>query len=160
MERIFDLFEALPPEIAAFVISMLPITEVRGGLIFSAVMNLPFLQAFLICLAGNILPVPLILFFLRKILRLMDRNKHTAKLVHWLEGKARKAEKKIHTYELFGLFVLVAIPLPGTGAWTGSLVAVIFDIQIKRAFPTIALGVLTAALIMSLISYFIPGLFF
>jgi uncharacterized membrane protein len=81
-------------------------------------------------------------------------------VIRWLEDKARRAEKKIGRYELLGLFLLVAIPLPGTGAWTGSLVSVIFDIRIKRAFPVIAAGVVAAGAIMSVVSYLIPGLFF
>jgi uncharacterized membrane protein len=109
---------------------------------------------------GNILPVPFILFFLRKIFRLLEKNRHTAKLVLWLEGKAKKAEKKIGKYELLGLFLFVAIPLPGTGAWTGSLIAAVFDMRIKRAFPAIAAGVVCAGVIMSVVSYLIPGLFF
>jgi uncharacterized membrane protein len=81
-------------------------------------------------------------------------------VIRWLEDKARRAEKKIGRYELLGLFLLVAIPLPGTGAWTGSLVSAVFDIRIKRAFPAIAAGVVAAGVIMSMISYLIPGLFF
>jgi uncharacterized membrane protein len=109
---------------------------------------------------GNILPVPFILFFLRKVFKLLEKNRYTAKLILWLEDKAKRAEKKIGKYELLGLFLLVAIPLPGTGAWTGSLVAVVFDMQIKRAFPAIAAGVVGAGVIMSVVSYLIPGLFF
>jgi uncharacterized membrane protein len=161
MEKIFDLFTSFPPEWAAFFISMFPVTELRGGLIFSAWTKIPFVSAFLICFLGNILPVPFILLFLRKLLQFLERFRLTAGIVAKLEAKARKAEKKIKKYELLGLFVLVAVPLPGTGAWTGSLVAVIFDIQIKRAFPSIALGILGAGAIMALITYLIiPGLFF
>jgi uncharacterized membrane protein len=141
--------------------SMLPVVELRGGLIFASASGVPFWEAFIICCAGNILPVPFILFFLRRIFSLLEKNRHTAKLISWLEDKAKKAERRIGKYELLGLFLLVAVPLPGTGAWTGSLVAVIFDMRVKRAFPAIAAGVVAAGVIMSVVSYFIiPGMFF
>jgi uncharacterized membrane protein len=144
----------------AFLMSMLPVVELRGGLIFASASGVPFPEAFLVCCIGNILPVPFILLFLRAVFRLLEKNRHTAKLIRWLEDKAKRAEKKIGKYELLGLFLFVAIPLPGTGAWTGSLVAAIFDMRVKRALPVIAAGVVTAGVIMSVISYLIPGLFF
>jgi uncharacterized membrane protein len=139
---------------------MLPLSELRGGLIYAAACGIPFAQAFIICLVGNILPVPFLLLFLRKIFDFLEKYKRTARLVLKLEEKAKKVEAKIHRFELVGLFIWSAIPLPGTGAWTAVLVAVIFDIQIKRAFPAIALGTLTAGILMSVFSYLIPGLFF
>jgi uncharacterized membrane protein len=140
--------------------SMLPIVELRGGLIFASASGVPFWEAFILCCAGNILPVPFILLFLRKIFKLLERSRRTAKLVLWLEDKAKRAEKKIGKYETLGLFLFVAVPLPGTGAWTGALIAAIFDMRIKRAFPAIAAGVVGAGVIMSVVSYLIPGLFF
>ncbi|MDR3364501.1 MAG: small multi-drug export protein [Clostridiales Family XIII bacterium] len=161
MNQIYDFFlNTLPPELAAFIISMLPVVELRGGLIFAALAGIPFGKAFLLCYLGNILPIPFILLFLRKIFSWLERFEPTEKIVRKLEEKARKAGKKLGTYELLGLFILVAVPLPGTGGWTGALVSVIFDIQIKRAFPAIALGILAAGGIMGLITYFIPGLFY
>jgi uncharacterized membrane protein len=144
----------------AFLMSMLPVVELRGGLIFASASGIPFPEAFAVCCIGNILPVPFILIFLRKVFRLLERFRYTARLVRWLEDKAKRAEKKIGKYELLGLFLLVMIPLPGTGAWTGSLVAAIFDMRIKRALPTIACGVVAAGVIMSVFSYLVPGLFF
>jgi uncharacterized membrane protein len=140
--------------------SMLPVVELRGGLIFASASGVPFPEAFILCCIGNILPIPFILLFLRKIFTLMERNRHTAKLMHWLEDKAKRAEKKLGRYELLGLYLFVALPLPGTGAWTGALIAAVFDMRIKRALPVIAAGVVTAGVIMSVFSYLIPGLFF
>ena len=161
MSQLYDLFaNAFPPELAAFIISMLPVVELRGGLIFSALLGIPFAKAFLLCYLGNILPIPFILLFLRQIFALLRRFKPTSRLVCKLEEKARKGGKKLGRYELLGLFIFVAVPLPGTGGWTGSLISVILDLQIRRAFPTIALGVLAAGGIMSLFTYLIPGLFF
>jgi uncharacterized membrane protein len=144
----------------AFLMSMLPVIELRGGLIFASASGIPFPEAFLVCFLGNVLPIPFILLFLRKVLDVLGRYRYTARLVAWLEDKAKRAEKKIGKYELLGLFILVAIPLPGTGAWTGALVASIFDMRIKRALPVIICGVLAAGVIMSVFSYLMPGLFF
>jgi uncharacterized membrane protein len=139
--------------------SMLPVVELRGGLIFASASGVPFPEAFLLCCLGNILPIPFILFFLRKIFNILEKNRHTARLVLWLEDKAKRAETKLGKYEMFGLFLFVAIPLPGPGAWTGALIASIFDMRIKRAFPAIALGVVGAGVIMSVLSYLAPEMF-
>ncbi len=147
-------------EIHAFFLSMLPVIELRGGILYAAARDIPFVTAFVICLIGNILPIPFILLFTRRVFKLLERFRYTEKMVHWLENKARKKGGALEKYQLWGLFMLVAIPLPGTGAWTGALVATLFDLQIRRSFPTISLGVVAAGLIMSLISYLIPGLFF
>jgi len=158
-----ELIETLKsvPELHAFLISMLPVVELRGGLPYAAfVAHIPFVRAFIVCYLGNIFPVPFILLFLRKFFALLEKNRFTAKIVQKLLDKAHRAEEKVRKYELLGLFLFVAIPLPGTGAWTGSLIAVVLDIQMKRAIPAIALGVLTAGIIMSVGSYLIPGLFF
>jgi uncharacterized membrane protein len=140
--------------------SMLPVLELRGGLIYASASGIPFWQGFIICFVGNVLPIPFILIFLRKIFDLLRRNRHTTRIVAKLEDKAHRAEEKIRKYELVGLYTFVAIPLPGTGAWTGALIAVVLDLQMKRALPAIILGVLTAGVIMSIISYAIPGFFF
>ena len=160
-EALYSFFaNYLPPELAAFIISMLPVVELRGGLIFSAALGIPFAKAFLLCYLGNIVPIPFILLFLRKIFSWLERWKLTSRLVRKLEEKARKGAAKLGRFELIGLFVFVAIPLPGTGGWTGSLIAAIIDMQIKRAFAAIALGILAAGGIMSVLTYLIPGLFF
>jgi len=148
----------MPPLLIAFLISMLPIIELRGGLIYASAAGIPYWEAMIACCAGNILPVPFILLFIRAIFRFMERWKYTAKIVIKLEKKAEAAEKKIHKYALPGLFIFVAIPLPGSGAWTGALIAAVFNMRIKRAFPTIALGTVGAGVIMSVLAFLIPGL--
>ena len=144
----------------AFLISMLPIVELRGGIVYAAARGVPFALAFLICFFGNILPVPFILLFIRNIFAWLERFKHTKSVVMKLENRARAKSDTVRKYQLFGLFLLVAIPLPGTGAWMGALVAAVLDLRIKKSFPVIALGVLSAGIIMSVLSYLIPGLFF
>lgn len=143
--------------LTAFLISMAPVVELRGGIIYAAASGIPFIEAFVVCLMGNIFPVPFIILFTRRVFTYLSRFKRAGNMVCWMESHARgKAWSK---YTMLGLFVLVAIPLPGTGAWTGSLVAVALDMRMKRAFPVIALGVLAAGIIMSVVSFYIPGLF-
>ena len=152
----------LAKDISAFFISMVPLIELRGGIIYAAAQGIPFWRAFIICCLANILPVPVILLFLRKIFSFLERFKYTKKMVLALERRARakaKSEKFIK-YRAWGLFAFVAIPLPGTGAWTGSLIAVIMDMPIKKSFLAIASGVVGAGVIMSVLSFLIPGLFF
>ncbi|MCL1866850.1 MAG: small multi-drug export protein [Oscillospiraceae bacterium] len=144
----------------AFGISMLPIIELRGGIPYAMLNGIPFWEAFLVCFAGNILPVPFILFFIRIIFDFMEKLKITEKLIKKLRGIAEAKSDKVKKYQYFGLLMLVAIPLPGTGAWTGSLIAALMNLPVKKSFPTIAVGVLLAGIFMSILSYFIPGLFF
>ena len=146
--------------IIAFLLSMLPVIELRGGIVYAAARGVPFITAFIICFLGNILPIPFILLFIRRILSFLERFKYTKKLVEKIENRARTKSASIRKYQMFGLFLFVAIPLPGTGAWTGALIAALMDLQIKKSFPVIALGVLVAGIIMSIFSFLIPGLFF
>lgn len=144
----------------SFFISMVPVFELRGGIVFAAARGIPFLYAFLICLLGNILPIPFILLFTRRVFLFLEHIKPTEKFVKRFENKARSKQSFLRKYEWFGLFLFVAIPLPGTGAWTGAMIAALLDMQIKRAFPALALGVFGAGIIMSVISFVLPGLFF
>jgi len=146
--------------ITAFFISMLPVFELRGGIIYAAARGVPFTTAFIICFLGNILPIPFILLFIRRILGFLERFKYTKKLVAKIENRARTKSASIRKYQLFGLFLIVAVPLPGTGAWTGALIAALMDLQIKKSFPAIAFGILGAGIIMSVLSFLIPDLFF
>lgn len=146
-------------EIIVFIISMLPILELRGGMIAAKLLGIEFFRAFLICLAGNLIPIPFILLFIRKIFGWLKRFGKTEKLIEKLEARSIRKAEKVRKYRLFGLFLFVAIPLPGTGAWTGALAADLFDIRIRHSFPTIAVGVLVAGIIMSVLAYAIPGAF-
>ena len=160
-EQLADfLRDKIPAELAVFVISMLPILELRGGMVAAAVLNVNFWLAFPICVIGNILPIPFELLFIRRILKWLKGTKLFSKLATKLEEKAHKKaeDKSIQKYKHWGLFLFVAIPLPGTGAWTGGLVADVLDLRIKTALPIITLGVITAGLIMAVIAYVIPYL--
>ncbi|MGN0468179.1 MAG: COG2426 family protein [Acutalibacteraceae bacterium] len=147
----------LSAELIAFIISLLPILELRGGLIAAKLLNIEFAKAFVICYIGNMLPIPFILLFIRKIFNYLKRYKKINKLIEKLEMRSVRKADKVKKYRLWGLLLLVAIPLPGTGAWTGALVADLFDIRIKHSLPVIAAGVLIAGLIMSALSYGIFG---
>ena len=146
------------PEMIAFIVSVLPILELRGGLVAAKLMEIDFLKAFAICYIGNMLPIPFILFFIRKVFNLLKKNKKIEKTINKLEARSIRKADKIVKYRLWGLFLFVAIPLPGTGAWTGALVADLFDIRIKHSLPVIAVGVLAAGVIMSIASYGLLGL--
>lgn len=146
-------------EAVVFLLSLIPVSEIRGGLIAARLYDMNLLAAFLIGYIGNMLPIPFLLLFLKYIFRWMRKVPFLARLVDGLDRKAAKHKETITKYAWFGLFLLVAIPLPGTGAWTGALVANFFDIRIKRSLPTIAAGVAAAGGIMALLLYAMPSLF-
>lgn len=143
-------------ELIAFLISLMPVLEIRGGMIASRLMEIDFLKAFAICYLGNMLPIPFIILFIRKIFDFLRRFRFFEKIIVKLENKTEKNKKKVLRYEAWGLLLFVAIPLPGTGGWTGALMAGLLDIRMKRSLPIIALGVLIAGFIMSGLTY---GLF-
>ena len=152
----------LSPEIAIFVISILPILELRGGLIAAALLKLTWLKSFIICFIGNVLPVPFILLFVKKIFEIMKKWGPTAKIANIFEKRANKnaakSEGKTQWGKIIFVFCFVAIPLPGTGAWTGALVASFMNMKLKHSIPAIICGVLTAGIIMSIICYAFPSL--
>lgn len=136
-----------------FLLSMAPVSELRGAIPAGIAMDInPFILLPL-CVLGNVLPVPFIILCIRKIFSIMKKwGGIASKIVEYCEHKADKAAKMFYKYELLGLFILVAIPLPGTGAWTGALVAAMLRIRLKTAFPVISLGVLAAGIIMLILS--------
>lgn len=154
VNAVVDFFKNdIPAELIAFVISLFPVLEIRGGMIASLLLEIDFIKAFVICYLGNMLPIPFILLFIKKIFSLMRKNKHLRKIVEKLEARSDKKKGTMEKYKEWGLLFFVAIPLPGTGGWTGALIAALMDMRIKKALPIIALGVLVAGLIMSLITY-------
>lgn len=155
-EKLTSMLGGLPPQAIIFIISMIPILELRGGLIAASLLNIPMWEAIGFCVVGNILPIPFILLFIEKILALMERSpvKFVSKFALWLKarGTGPKAEK-IRKYEFVGLLLFVGIPLPGTGAWTGSLIAALLHVSRKKSVPAIFCGLILATVIMCLISY-------
>lgn len=145
-------------EVIAFIVSLMPILELRGGLVAAKLMDIDFIRAFAICYIGNMLPIPFILLFIRKIFALLKRNNRIARKIERLEEKSLSKADKVRKYRLWGLFIFVAVPLPGTGAWTGALIADLLDIRIRDALLTIGAGVLVAGVIISALSYGLFGL--
>lgn len=135
------------------LLSMLPVIELRGGLIAAALLNLDGLLSFIVCYIFNLLPIPFILLLINWIFKLFKKNKTLSKIVTKMEEKVDKKKGQIEKYGYWGLFLFVAIPLPGTGAWTGALIAAVLNMNRKKSFATIALGVLGAGIIMMILSY-------
>ena len=143
----------IPTQLIPFLVSLFPVLEIRGGMIAARALNIDFIQAFLVCYLGNMIPIPFILLFIRKIFALMRKVKFFGKIVDKLEARADKKKDTIVKYQEWGLLLFVAIPLPGTGGWTGALIAALMDLRMKKCLPIIALGGFFAGLIMSLITY-------
>ena len=148
--------EIIPAELTVFLLSMMPIIELRGGIVAAKLLNIELLPAMIICFIGTILPTPFILLFIRKIFDWM-RNTRFVKLVNRLEEKGKSKFAQIEKYETFGLLIFVAIPLPGTGACTGSLVAALMKMPFKNAMISVVGGTLIADIIMCLFSYGLLG---
>lgn len=144
-------------ELIVFIISMLPILELRGGLIAASLLNLNIVSSFIICFIGNILPVPFILWFITPIFDRLKKTKKLSKLVNKLENKAMSKKDQIEKYQYWGLMLFVGIPLPGTGAWTGCLIAALLGMDKKKSFLFTTLGVLMAGIIMLILSFGVLG---
>lgn len=158
IDSIMQTLKDLPPELIVFAISLLPILELRGGLVAAALLGLEWYIAFPICVIGNILPIPFILLFIKQIFKVLRKLPVFKKIIPKLEKKAGEKGSLINRGRFIGLFSFVAIPLPGTGAWMGALAATLLDIRMKKSFPIIFLGVITAGIIMLLIAYALPDL--
>lgn len=143
------------------LLSMVPVLELRGAIPIGVANGLNFWVAIGVSIIGNLLPVPFIILFIRKIFTWLRRlSRKLDGLVTRLEQRAKKKSDVVLRYAFWGLVVLVAIPLPGTGAWTGALVAAMLDMRLKRAFPAIALGVLIAGTIVAFVTYGAGAIFF
>lgn len=153
-----DFFsQTIPAEVTVFLLSLMPIIELRGGILAAKLLHLELLPAFLICFFGTIIPTPFILLFINKIFDWM-RNTRLVKLVDRMEAKGRSKFDKINKYKTMGLLIFVAIPLPGTGAWTGSLAAALMKMDFKSAMVSVIGGTLVADIIMCVLSYGLLGL--
>lgn len=153
-----ELFsQTIPAELTVFLLSLMPVIELRGGILAAKLLGLELWPAFFICLVGTLIPTPFILLFINKIFDWM-RNTRLVKLVDRLEAKGRSKFDKINRYKTLGLLIFVAIPLPGTGAWTGSLAAALMKLDFKSSMLSVAAGTLIADVIMCLLSYGVLGI--
>ena len=139
------------------LVSMVPVIELRGAIPIGVARGLPFWAAVLVSIIGNLVPVPFIIIFIKKIFAFMrEKMPKLNGLVTRLENKANSKSETVQKYAFWGLFIFVAIPLPGTGAWTGALIAAMLEMPLKKAFPSIMLGVLSAGAIVTFITYIVP----
>lgn len=146
--------------LATLIISMIPVIELRGAIPIGVGLGLSHAEAMGISIIGNMLPVPFIILFIRPIFRWMTRKSgKLARLAEKLETKAEGKWDKIHRYQFFALTIFVAIPLPGTGAWSGALIAAVMNMRLRNALPSILLGVLIAGILVSGITYGFTSIF-
>ena len=131
-------------EVIIFIISMIPILELRGGLLAAspALLNVPILRAIPICVIGNLLPIPFILLLIERVLNVMEGIPGLGKVAVWIRQKADKNKGQIEKFGFWGLVLFVGIPLPGTGAWTGSLVAALLHMKFGKAIGAILIGII------------------
>ena len=169
--KVLKFFSGLPRELYVFIISVLPIVELRGSIPVGAAVGLPFYLNYILSVLGNMLPVPFILLFVPKVLNFLERFKLFKPMVDWLRKKAEKGkgrvmidgeepvkvQRKMSKKVFLALMIFVAIPLPGTGAWTGALIASLFHFPKKESFLSVFIGVLLSGIIMTLASYGVVG---
>ncbi len=153
IQSIINFFSGtLPKELIVFIISMVPILELRGSLLAAGFLQMEFLSTYIIAVIGNFLPIPFILLFIDKIFAWLKKTRFK-NAVEKLEARALAKSDQIQKYGKLGLFLFVAIPLPGTGGWTGSLIASLLRMKKRDSLPAVFLGIVVAGLIMSLISF-------
>ena len=147
--------------ILTFLISMVPVLELRGAIPIGVAHGLDYRIAIAVSILGNLVPVPFIVLFIRKIFAwLRTKSERLNGFVTRMEQRALKKSDTVRRARFWGLFIFVAIPRPGTGAWTGSLIAAMLEMRVKEAFPPIALGVVTAGIIVAVVTYGAASLLF
>ena len=151
-----NLGDVLRPEVIVFIVSLLPILELRGGILVGFLLGMDLLPSFIIAFIGNIIPVPFILMFIKFIFKNLKKTRMKG-FIEKIENKAMSKSDQIQKYAYLGLFLFVGIPLPGTGAWTGSLIAALLEMDNKKSFGIIVLGVIMAGIIISILSYGVLG---
>ncbi len=151
------LGQYISSEAVVFIVSMVPLLELRGGLIVAKLLKVSIFRAIPLCIAGNIIPIPFILLFIKKIFAWMKKFKMFRPLVEKLENRAMAKSGQVSNAEFLGLTLFVGIPLPGTGAWTGSLIAALLEMDFKKAIKAELLGIAIATVIMSFVSYGLLG---
>lgn len=153
------LGQYLSAQVVVFIISMVPILELRGGLLAAKLLGVPLLQAIPLCIVGNLIPIPFILLFIKKIFSWMKKFKIFRGLVERLENRAMKKSDSVSNAEFLGLTLFVGIPIPGTGAWMGSLIAALLEMDFKKAIKAELIGIAMATIICSILWYGLLGMF-
>ena len=150
IEHLASMWQEL---LVVFGISMVPVIELRGAIPIAIAYEIPWQIAYLLCVVGNLFPVPFIIAYMKPLFGFIRRSKLFVKLIDWLEARTMKKAETVLKYSGIALFIFVAIPAPGTGAWTGAMIAAILGMRMKYSVPWIALGVAVAGMIVTLISY-------
>lgn len=148
----WELIDLLKRELAVIIVGATPIFELRGAIPLGVSMGFTPIQSTILSIIGNILPIPFLLLLLKPIFKFLRRYDKFDRIIEWIENRTLRRSKRMKKYTLLGLYLLVAVPLPTTGAYTGSLAASLFNIRFKFAFPTIVAGVITAGIIMYILS--------
>ncbi len=154
-----ELLNFLSIEITVMLVAALPIIELRGAIPVGISLGLSPIHATILSFIGSMIPVPFILFTIRPIFNYMKTTKTFKKLIHKLTDRSMNSSGKIQKYGYWGLLLFVAIPLPGTGVWSGSLAASLLDMRFKWAFPTIFIGNLIAGVLIMLLSHGVVSVF-
>lgn len=141
-----------------FIISMAPLIELRGAMIYAAANDMPFLQSFICCVLGNMLPVPFLIKFSKGILLYLAKVDKIGWVFQKIIDRGNRKAAEIGGWELLGLFLFVAVPLPGTGAWTASLVSALLQLRIKKSLLAIGAGVIACGIIMGALSFGIANI--
>lgn len=153
MSQILSFFHSIIKELSVFFCSMLPIIELRGAIPLGAFYNFSLIKSFLLAVTGNIIPIPFIIIFAEKIFNFFRKFKITRNFVEKFEDRIAKKAMEVKTATQWGLMIFVAIPLPGTGAWTGALIAAFLQMKLKDAVKPIIFGILVAGIIVTAIAY-------
>ena len=157
IQRIFSFFSILGDRFALFMISLIPLIEERGAIVFGAARGMPWYEVLPICIISNMLPVPFLLIFGMKIIKWLKTTKAFGPFFTKYEAKLHSKSEAVKKYGFFALTMFVGIPVPGTGAWSGSLVATILGFDFKKGLLSILLGVILAGVILTLASYGVLG---
>ena len=159
IQAIENFFISIDPSFGTFMVSMIPIIELRGAIPLGIGLGLNWLWVYVICVLGNMLPIPIVIRIIRPLIEWLIHSKAFHKIGNWLDNRTKEKSKSITKYKKLGLFIFVAIPLPGTGAWSGAMVAGLLNMRLKDALPAIFAGVTVAGVIMTLLSLGVVALF-
>lgn len=152
-EALIQFVSSMPHELAVILLSMIPVAELRLAIPLAITQyGMDPIESFIFCCIGNLIPVPFIVLFIRKIFKWMKKFKAFRGIVEKIEERGKSKRETVQKYKFWGLFLFVAIPLPGTGAWTGALIAGLMDMRLKKALPSITLGVITAGAVVTLMT--------
>ena len=152
-DTLIQFVSNMPHEVAVILLSMIPVAELRLAIPLAITQyGLDPIESLILCCIGNLIPVPFIVLFIRKIFKLMKKFRIFRGIIEKLEERGNSKRETVEKYKFWGLFLFVAIPLPGTGAWTGALIAGLMDMRLKKALPSIVLGVITAGVVVTLMT--------